>query len=230
MTDTCKRILGSATFLEGNQYTNLCDDLEGLEWWDSTLDLNCLYLGLSGLAYSGPDRQETVTVMRNRVLNFFKAIGHTMQSTWKGDNEPRLKMKLYEDVHPSLIQVAKRLEKLVIKFDLCVEIVLVHNGYNVHVMEADIARLATSASYIYGLTATLGRANRSYCDGHAHGDHEVNVAIAYSIVIEPIVMADLEYTARLEKEQIDPTIKYVSEYMSEQGCYAAVHPLTKNMF
>ena len=41
------------------------DCIEGLNWWESSEDLNTLYLGLGGLAYGAEYREASVKTLRN---------------------------------------------------------------------------------------------------------------------------------------------------------------------
>ena len=43
--------------------------IQGLNWWETSEDLNTLYLGLGGLAYAAEYRQDAVRKLRNPFLN-----------------------------------------------------------------------------------------------------------------------------------------------------------------
>ena len=53
----CKLILGGSTYLSDNPTTQILNDIEGLNWWESNEDLNKLYIGLTGLSYASEDRE-----------------------------------------------------------------------------------------------------------------------------------------------------------------------------
>ena len=53
----CKLILGGSTYLTDNPTTQILNDIEGLNWWESNEDLNKLYIGLTGLSYASEDRE-----------------------------------------------------------------------------------------------------------------------------------------------------------------------------
>ena len=106
------------------------------------------------------------------------------------------------------------------------------HGADVQLAEIDVARLAKISTYLYAMISTLARANRSYCDGHAHGALEVKMASTYISIMDPIVMRIVDYCCNnsTQIDKVDPFVMHIAEQNIEQGCYANVHPLTKTMF
>ena len=80
------------------------------------------------------------------------------------------------------------------------------------------------------MISALARANRSYCEGHSHNDMEVRMSITLIELLEPEVLSRIELCGDNSDYKIDPFVLDVSGYMVDQGCYANVHPLTKNIF
>ncbi len=95
------------------------------------------------------------------------------------------------------------------------------------------------------MMCSTARANRAYCHGHHHGDHELNLAQTAAYfghrrrVFECFLHFDLFYyflgnVFRCEDhvsclllghyKNNDETSSHVGGYMDEQGRYAAVHP------
>ena len=105
-------------------------------------------------------------------------------------------------------------------------------GADVQLAEIDVARLAKMSTYLYAMISTLARANRSYCDGHAHGALEVKMACTYISIMDPIVMQMVDYCCSNSTiaDKVDPFVKNIADSNIDQGCYASVHPLTKTMF
>lgn len=68
--------------------------------------------------------------------------------------------------------------KIVDPGDFCSQ-VLVNEGYNVATREIDLVRLADVSTLIYVCLCLLSRASRSYAGGHAHNDHELQLACAF---------------------------------------------------
>ena len=80
------------------------------------------------------------------------------------------------------------------------------------------------------MISALARANRSYCDGHAHNDLELRMCLTFITLCQPEVMQLIELCGVGCEFKIDPFVLDVSVYMFNQGAYATVHPLTKNVF
>jgi len=224
--DSCKSILGAATYLSDNNVVAIFDDIEGLNWWESSEDLNTLYLGLGGLAYGAEYREASVKTLRNP----FNDIYGFLKQDSKRRGDLKLRLKLHEDVHPSLADIAQKLEKMVLEFDRAVEHQLELHGADIQLAEIDVGRLARISSYLYAMISALARANRSYCDGHAHNDLELRMCLTFITLCQPDVMQLIELSGVGCEFKIDPFVLDVSHYMFDRGAYATVHPLTKNIF
>lgn len=66
------------------------------------------------------------------------------------------------------------LEKRVLQFEMAVEILLQRHGKEVSTKQMDLRRIADLAIDLFGMTAVLSRASRSYCIGLQNAEHEVN--------------------------------------------------------
>ncbi len=228
--ESCGQILGCQTFEEGNHFARLFNDLDGLSWWESTQDLSELFIGLSGISYSGEENQDYVLKRRYPAVYLFDNLKISWATRKKYRIDPKLTLKLHEDVHPSLEEVAKATERLVHLFTMAVKQTMVNYGHNTHTREIDVSRLARSAATIYAMTSALGRANRTYCDGHRHAENNLLTTISYINNMVEKVEYDIVQASKTEVYKYDPIVKSRSVYMAEQGGYAAVHPLTKNLF
>ena len=228
-----KSLLGGNTYLSDDAISRVFDDIEGLNWWESCADLNSLYLGLGGLAYSAENRQEYVSTMRNSLNDMFSSLKAGRQYKKKYGNlpsNPKLRLKLHEHVHPSLDLGAKKVEAMFVYFDMLVADLLVQHGSDIQLQEVDVERLAKTGSDIYVMSSILARANRSYCDGHAHADMEIKAALSFILMKEPSVMNDFAEASKSPLEKLDMIVFNISKYMNEQGKYALVHPVVKNVF
>ena len=104
------------------------------------------------------------------------------------------------------------------------------HGANAPLREIDLCRLADISTEIFMMISALGRANRSYCGGHAHADHEVSLVVSYVTEHEPKLKQTIQQVLmpyEMKRDSID--IK-IAKYMSDRGMYAPVHPVTKNWF
>ena len=225
--EMCRTLFGAETYLNDSSLMSIFNDVEGLHWWESTNDLNKLYVSLGGLAYCGDYRQPRVDKVRN--ISIFNAFATATGGRHYVPN-PKLVHKIYEDVHPSLIESAKHLEAMYINFDHSLDYFLADHGANVQLAEMDLDRIGNIVANMYGMISALARANRSYCDGHRHGDLEIKMTGAYMLMMEPLVKQEItDLKVPLSKKN-DPYIKFVSNYLFEQGGYATVHPVTRTMF
>lgn len=233
IVNACKSLLGSSTFLADNEISCLADDLEGLNWWESGEDLNKLYLGLGGLSYSADSHQDAVTDRFTPTANLFKLFKKGRNegefSTYN-TQEPELKWKLHEDVHPSLIELAKALEVQAIKFHRLTRHYLLEYGADIQLQEVEVCRLAKMATYVYAMTSVLARASRGYCDGFPHANEEVKICTAYILLTDPILRHEYEMGRRSAFDKIDPYLQQISQYMSENGRYANVHPVSRTLY
>ena len=96
--------------------------------------------------------------------------------------------------------------------------------------ENDLIRLSDIATEIYLLVSGLARANRSYCEGHEHADHEVSLFVAYiderELYLKSVIHEMLTpYWQKRDNISLD-----LAKYMIERGKYCPVHPVTKNWF
>ena len=123
--------------MSDNPTIQIFDDIEGLSWWESHEDLNKLYVGLVGLSYATEDREISHFVRKIRLP--FEDIKGSMSAYLKNSKKknynPKLTHKLYENVHPSLVESAKTLERLFILFDGTVESLLAKYGVDIQHQE-----------------------------------------------------------------------------------------------
>lgn len=235
VTDACKAILGGSTYLKDNEVSKIFDDIEGLNWWESSEDLNKLYLGLGGLAYTAENRQEFTKARRNIFNDFFSAVTHSNKfdrehPTNIFTRKRKLKFQLQENLHPSLAPFADQLETMVLDFDVAVAYLLYQHGADVQLAEVDVAKLATTAARIYAMTSVLARASKSYCDGHPHANLDVQISSTYVNHLEPYVNGDMFDVQQNTFCKITPFIAGLSDLLLDQGFYSVSHPVNKTLF
>ena len=106
----------------------------------------------------------------------------------------------------------------------------VQQGQNAAFKEMDLYRMADVATEIYMLMSALARANRSYCGGHEHADHETHLIFAYMNEREPVLKNIINELLTDYWEKRDVTNIDIAKYIADRGCYCPVHPVTKNWF
>lgn len=146
------------------------------------------------------------------------------------DYTPSLTLNIADSVHPSLSSAAIMLEKSVLRLDMAVEAAMTQFGHDVAVKEVELMRLSQAATETYAMTSALARANRSYCQGHAHGEHEVDLACASIFDSSRKVMNLTELVSFGFYSSSDFFTRRVSEYMYEKGGYIAEHPISRNIW
>ena len=122
------------------------------------------------------------------------------------------------------------MEYFVHRFHYAVERLLVQQGQNAAFKEIELSRLADVATEIYMMTSALARANRSYCGGHPHADHECSLVIAYINEREPFIKLAINDMLTDYWDKRDILHTEITQYMADRGMYAPVHPVTKNWF
>lgn len=171
-------------------FSTLCDQVEELvDSLDGTIVL-ANSISCRGVDYfSKSDYEENVSFLTKAFRNI------QMKR-----NEPSLKYGLQQFLHPALTVMslniefifkmyfkdmflfqhsADFLENVVLKFQFIVD-----RAHAAGQLETDnemlMERLSIIATYIYAMTAVLGRSSRSYCTGIRFSDYEVIVSIFFS--------------------------------------------------
>ena len=80
------------------------------------------------------------------------------------------------------------------------------------------------------MISALARANRSYCGGHEHADHECSLVVAFINEREPVLKQKLNDLVSDYWHKKDTVTREITQYMADRGSYCPVHPVTKNWF
>ena len=230
IVENCFSIIGSSTYMEGNRYKKMADDLRAFDWWEGTDEMLGFHITVAGIAHVAGELQETVKHQRNGLTFPFQVLSRAIQTQRIQRDKPKLTLGFGDYVHPSLSKVGESVEYFVHRFHFAVETLLVQQGRNAAFKEIDLARLADICTDIYMMISALARANRSYCGGHAHADHECALVIAYINEREPIIKQAIEELLNDYWAKRDIVHTEIAEYMADRGTYAPVHPVTKNWF
>lgn len=166
-------------------------DFRSLECFDGTTDLAKLFVSLLGLQHAGVDMNETVNKLRRPYEHPNFMLKYLMKGRRQLSDNPRLTLKLFEQLHPSLTNSANELEYCVLRLQFAVNIFFSRYGSDVINMQLELMRLADTAVKIYAMTCVLGRASRSYCIGLRNSESEVKYAIAICSKFKRQVRTDL---------------------------------------
>lgn len=143
-------------------------------------------------------------------------------------DEPNTKMRLSENVHPTLELAAFNVEHSVARLKMCVELMLAKCGSELLEEHTVTRRLADMVSHIYYMFTSLSRASRSYCIGLPQAESEMLMALT-------ICMGGNEYVKNLATEIFngqyannDNHLFRVSKQILKNKKYFPSHPLTYN--
>ena len=106
----------------------------------------------------------------------------------------------------------------------------IKHGSNAAFKEIDLVRLADISTEIYLILSALARANRSYCEGHEHADHEIHLLTAYIDERELYLKSVIHEMLTAYWQKRDNVALDIGQYMINRGRYCPVHPVTKNWF
>ncbi|XP_045608388.1 complex I assembly factor ACAD9, mitochondrial [Procambarus clarkii] len=225
----CLQILGGLGYMKSYPFERYLRDSRILLIFEGTNEILRLFIALTGLHHAGLELREMVRKLRNPVMNPGFIFTKVIEKYRQQKDYPKLDLELASYVHPTLKPGADVLEYSVKRFQYSVETVLARHGMKVTdpKNQMELARLANCAIDIYGMTAVLARASRSYCIGIANSSHEVQLALTFcdeaSARVKKMVK-DIEDGPRLNNDNI--YIK-IADTMIENKGYAAEHPLTR---
>ena len=166
VVEGCLALLGDKAYLSEHPAARIKRDLEALELWEGTSDMNHLHAGEICKFHIWKRRREYDNQFRNpwtapwRLAKYIK---------WERDHkkdEVRPALKLDLDVHPSLSGPAERLEYSVLRLQYAIDRTFSKHIHTEHFKDVDMNRIAELAAECYAIASTLARANKTYCQGH----------------------------------------------------------------
>lgn len=185
-----------------------------------------MYISLSGLQHAGQFLSETVVKSRNPLFH----PGHIFSKFLESSSleQPKSKLRLNENLHPSLQPAAQCIERSVVRLQMAAEILLTKYGQEVVQKHIEIHRLAEMATHIYAMFAASSRASRSYCIGLKLSDYELLLALT--------ICAESEAKVKTLAYEIfdgpyvnnDHNINRLTKQVFKSGGYFSEHPLTFN--
>jgi len=230
ITEKCFSILGSSTYLEDNRYNKIANDLQAFNWWEGTDEMLAFHITISGIGYASESMQESIKHQRNPLTYPIDAVKRILKNYRVSQDKPKLSLELGDHVHPSLSNIAESVEYFVHRFFYALEVVLIKHGQDTAFKEVDLARLSDIATEIYLIISAMARANRSYCEGHEHADHEVALLMAYIDERELHIKRMIHEVLTGYWQKRDHVTLDLAKYMIDRGRYCPVHPVTKNWF
>jgi acyl-CoA dehydrogenase family protein 9 len=177
---TCLSLLGiDKVNQEGSLYQKYLRDNQLLQSWQGTANINKCFIGVSGIIHMNTQGNDNLQVIRQPALHPIAFLKYMYRNYKHRNNNHPLDLKLNACVHPRLIQSADKLEWAVLRLPFIARDLIIQKGANIQLEEKNLERLADMVMEIYAMTCVISRSSRSYCVGHAHAEHEINLAVSY---------------------------------------------------
>ncbi|KAK7102634.1 complex I assembly factor ACAD9, mitochondrial-like [Littorina saxatilis] len=224
----CLQVLGGLGYMKEYPYERYLRDARIMLIFEGTNEILRMFVALQGLQHAGKQLKDLVKKLRNPLNNpglVFSTAWSRVKSRATG---PSLNLNLHEDLHPSLKNEAANLEQGVANFQVTVEGILTRYGNNVIEQQLDLERLANIVIDLYGMTAVLSRASRSYCIGLRNVDHEVMLARTFCQEAYQRVENNLKNIALGPTKNMDDNYRQIADTIFKNGGFAAEHALARN--
>jgi len=121
IVDHCLSIVGSSTYLEGNRYNKMANDLRAFDWWEGTDAMLAFHITVAGISHVATHLQDTVTYQRNALTYPVQVLKRIYHNRLVYKDKPKLTLMFGDHVHPSLSQIADRVEYFVHRFHYAVD-------------------------------------------------------------------------------------------------------------
>lgn len=174
--DIIMELMGGRACLNSEITQKYFRDFRTMETFDGTIDIANLYISLVGLQHAGHSNNETISKLRFPYQYPEFVLKYIFRTKRQIGDKPKLTMKLYEQLHPSLIQSANELEYCVLRLQYAVSVFFGRYGSDVINQQLELMRIADVAVKIYVMTCVLGRSSRSYCIGLPNAETEIKYA------------------------------------------------------
>ncbi|KAF4533144.1 hypothetical protein B566_EDAN007955 [Ephemera danica] len=182
----------------------------------------------AGLQYAGINLAETVKKLRNPLMNPGFILKKLLERRKQAKDRPKLTLGLNGFLHPSLEGASRQLEYSVLRLQYAVEILLSRYGNDVMNHQMELKRIADVAIDIYGSTAVLARASRSYCIGLRNAEHELVLATTFCQDALNRIKINIKEIELGSGGTQDVSYKKIADKIFECNGYCAEHPLTRN--
>ncbi|KAH8370151.1 hypothetical protein KR093_002383 [Drosophila rubida] len=219
-------LLGPQSLHRGQVWEQGLRDAAQLCTQGESLSTLSLFIALTGLQHAGQRMNEGVRKARNPLFHPGHIFGKFLSS--QSLEQPKTRMQLNENVHPTLEPAAQCIEHSVARLHMAVELMFTKHGSAVVERQNEMQRLANIVSTIYAMWASVARASRSYCIGLPLADHELLTASAICTQGRDDVLrlATEIYSGNYGNNDIN--LMRLSSQVAKSSGYFAVHPLTYN--
>ena len=170
-------IFGSRAFDEDDEidFMTAYNDFLALEQWEGGEETLHRNIAVTGLLYA-QDSGEL------RTVNPLKMLYTSLSDKLLDTEYVRKKQKLEFKMHPTLHKMADTLEVSVMRLAMASRYIL-KRGLSPEALSEDtmlLRRMSEAATATYAMAAAAARTNRTYCEGQAHGEHEIELSHSYA--------------------------------------------------
>ena len=192
-----------------------------------------MFVATNGIVEAGVEMFESVTKMRNPFMHPGSIVRQFMANLRLTRSVHDSKVPdyffLWEQVHPSLVEQAHTLERLAVRFILCIKALLVNEGRDLVTDQINLARLSDMCMHIYALNACVARASRAYAIGLPNAQHEL--ALAFLVAREADHQVNILNRSVEENRSaggIDSILVNVGEKVLKAKAHSATHCLSRS--
>jgi len=222
-------LLGRAGLEEGGPLHRYTATSQFLQGWHGTANIIKCHIAISGLVHLVQQAGPAIARCRNPLPNLLSYLRWSRTSAEHKWDQVRLTHKLSDCVHPRLISSAERLEWAVEKIPFLATNLMFRSDMSFNIPETELVKLADITIETFAMTCTLSRANRSYIVGHAHGEHEVNIAIPVvnegRLLVQQLGRELMDWEGE-DEARMDQFWSQTGYTLASTGRYFPAHPLT----
>lgn len=225
-------ILRQLQMLSGSDMFIVSKLQDQINIFDSFLDgniYNRLYLATSGVIWYA--RSKNMHLNKLRLAPWYPGyfIKNMIRERAERSDYLTLDVDIFGHVHPSLLDVAKRLEYIVKRVKFATEEMCMRHGKDVTGAQTALWRLSQIAIDSFVLTAVCSRASKSYCNGTRNADIDIDIAHDFSVDMYKRVRLYMEDLRIIQVQGFDNRAPVVNEMNLRNGGYYAESPLDPNI-
>ncbi|KAL7738597.1 hypothetical protein ACLKA6_006894 [Drosophila palustris] len=219
-------LLGPQSLHRGQPWERGLRDAAELCTQGESVSTLSMFIALTGLQYAGQRMNEGVRKSRNPLFHPGHIFGKFLASN--SLENPKTRMLLAENVHPTLEPAAQCIEHSVARLNMAVELMFTRHGNAVVERQHEMQRLANIATILYAMWASVARASRSYCIGLPLADHEMLTASSICNQGRDDVMRLASEIYNGNYVNNDNNLLRLSSQVTKSKGYFPVHPLMFN--
>ncbi|KAK3101158.1 hypothetical protein FSP39_001403 [Pinctada imbricata] len=221
----CLQVLGGLGYMKDYPYERYLRDARILMIFEGTNEILRMYVALTGMQHAGKELSAMLKNLRNPMKNPMlpvQIVYDRLKSNYGGPS-----LGLHQVVHPSLKESADMLDSCVSVFKRTVEDLLREHGKRIIEEQMSLARVADMIIDMYGMTACIGRASRSYCIGLRNADHEIMMTNTFCKEAERRIMDNRKMIDLGPVENNQDSYKHIADKIFKNKGWSASHPLER---